>query len=159
MVTRMFLDRPGQKPTYTPPWEAGHVNLDVGPDFDLGWIFIDETRQAHSYLYEIHEPAAWNPKFAATHPVYVGITDSFPGRWASHKRQSWWFDRVNVLCVQLTGFETRDDARKAEALAIVEHRPAYNTKEERRWAAIAASSPPGYDVFTAELHFRRPHGT
>lgn len=145
-------------PNYTPPWEADHIRLRLGRDFELGWIFIDESREATSFLYEISEPSRWNPDHVAPHPVYVGITDSFPERWAAHRRKSWWFERINPLCVQLTGFETREDARKAEALAIREHRPAYNTKEELRWAQIADDSPPGYDVFTAEIHYRRRHG-
>lgn len=147
------------RPVYTPPWGGDHITIATGSDFELNWIFADESREARVFLYELYEPSARDPSRSALHPVYVGITGSFPARWASHRRASWWFERVNPLCVILTGFETRADARKAEAISIREHRPAYNTKEERRWAAIADASPPRPDVFSAELHYRRAHGT
>lgn len=134
--------------------------LHPGRSFRVNWLFGNHVHDAGAVVYEVYEASATHPRRAATHPVYVGIAESFTARWSSHRSKSWWFDRVNVMCVLLAGYPSREDARKVEAELIAEHRPAYNTKPERRHLALARELPPREYLFLAELeHLAGAHGS
>jgi len=126
-------------------------SLSVGRAFQINWLFGDTDLATH-YVYEIYERWSQDPQYAAPHPVYVGVTGSFAGRWSAHKRASWWFERVIPYAVLLSGYRTRHEARLAEAALIGAHRPAYNTKPEKRHQALANPQEAlAAEVFMAEL--------
>jgi hypothetical protein len=92
-----------------------------------------------AYVYEVYEadPATG---FAADHPVYVGVTGSFAARWSAHLHQSWWSPQATVLCVILTGYSTRAEARMVEATLIEYHAPVFNRKPERKYLKLARAA-------------------
>ena len=62
--------------------------------------------------------------------AYVGIADDFPKRWSQHLRMSWWLGEIEIWYVDVRGYRSRLDARMAEAAAINEQSPVYNTAHE-----------------------------
>lgn len=132
-----------------PNGEADPSRVRVGRHFHTRWAFITEGIEVTNYVYEVYERGEFG--FAAEHPVYVGVTSKFSSRWSSHLSQSWWIPEARVLCVTLTGYATRTDARKAEAALINEHRPRFNTKPERRYLRLAQASGLPDPAITAEL--------
>lgn len=113
----------------------------VGLRFTVNWASI--SAQPSSYLYEIYDQDQ--------RLLYVGITDWFAQRWSAHLSKSWWARNAHISFILLRGYTSRREARKAEAAAIAEHRPPYNTKPERRYLGIATSEGIEEDVLIAEL--------
>ena len=113
----------------------------VGLRFSVNWAAIWE--QPASYLYEVYDHDH--------RLLYVGITDWFAQRWSAHLGKSWWARHAQIGYILLRGYTSRREARKAEAVAIAEHRPQYNTKPERRYLTIAADEGIEEDVLIAEL--------
>ena len=122
----------------------------IGRHFTVNWAFDDLARQPRAYVYEVYE-ADPTFGFAAEHPVYVGMTGSFAARWSGHLSKTWWIGLPKVLCVILTGYETRHEARRVEAALIAEHDPIFNTKSERKFLRLAQELGVPEDIFTAEL--------
>lgn len=56
--------------------------------------------------------------------LYVGIAFASIGRLAGHRSKSTWFDRVATITVET--LPTRDDAKRAERLAIRTENPMFN---------------------------------
>ena len=139
-----------------PPWESDPSLLNAGPSFDVGWLMGD-VDGAECFVYEIHERMP-GTHLAESRPVYVGITRDFPARWGEHRAHSWWFKRMEPYCVLLSGYPTRQDALKREALLIDEYRPIFNKKAERTTLLRARSIPPTDDLFMAELRVRGRSG-
>jgi predicted GIY-YIG superfamily endonuclease len=133
-----------------PPWESDPALIDVSRRFSVAWLIGSDFDDAECFVYEVFERDV-ETGFAQEHPVYVGITRNFPARWGEHRRASWWFFYVKPACILLSGYLTRADALKVEAQLIAEHRPRFNTKEERRHLAWAQAQPPRPRLFTAEL--------
>lgn len=61
-------------------------------------------------------------------PIYIGSTCNWPGRLASHKRESPWFGEVDNWYV--FHYDTLAEAREREARAIAAARPAYNIQHK-----------------------------
>jgi hypothetical protein len=89
-----------------------------------------------AYVYEVYE-ADPTTGLAAEHPIYVGVTGSFAARRSAHLHQSWWSRHASVLCVILTGYGTRSEARMVEAALIEHHAPRFNRKPERKYPKLA----------------------
>lgn len=147
-----------QTDTERPPWESDPAQFTAGRAFDVAWLIGDDVDDAECVVYEVYE-ARDGSHLAAEHPVYVGISRSFPARWGEHRSHSWWFDRMKPHCVVVSGYPTRLDALKVEALLITEHRPIFNRKAERAHLAMARSAPPVAEMFVAELVPRSSDGT
>lgn len=62
--------------------------------------------------------------------AYVGIADDFERRWDQHLRSSWWLGEIRVWHVTVRTYPSRFHARMAEAAAINEQAPVYNTAHE-----------------------------
>lgn len=137
-----------------PPWENDPQLLNVGRRFTVNWLIGDDLT-AGCYLYEVYEFGKYGHADSA--PAYVGITRNFPARWGEHRRASWWFGFARVQCIVLSGYATRRDALKAEAVLIDEHHPMFNTKPEYAHLTAALHDPPAAPGFTAELLPRRRH--
>lgn len=58
------------------------------------------------------------------HLLYVGISDDLPRRMLAHAADKDWWHQVAMIRVQ--HFETREEAREAEGVAIETYRPKYN---------------------------------
>jgi len=58
--------------------------------------------------------------------LYVGISDQVLARWSSHSRERPWWSEVQRFEVEQ--FDSRDDALRAEAQAIVDERPLHNIR-------------------------------
>ncbi|MET0716387.1 MAG: GIY-YIG nuclease family protein [Mycetocola sp.] len=121
--------------------EADPARVNVGRSFTVNWAFINDT--ARCYVYEVIDRNG--------RVVYVGITGDFSQRWNSHLQSSWWAKSIDILCVILSGYRSRFDARMVEALLIDEHQPPCNTKPETKHLRIARSNGRPDDVLTAEL--------
>lgn len=139
--------------TERPPWESDPALFSAGRSFDVNWLIGDAIDEAECVVYEVHEQDA-HSRFAAPDPVYVGITRDFAARWGEHKAQSWWFYRMTPYVVLASGYPTRSDALKVEALLIDEHRPIFNRKVERTHLRMAREAPPADALFIAELAVR-----
>lgn len=57
--------------------------------------------------------------------VYVGISDRPLKRFKQHRADKWWWDDKR-LRVNVNWFDSRMDALRAEAVAIVSEKPVYN---------------------------------
>lgn len=138
-------------PRERPAWESEPSQLRVGRRFIVSWL-IGNQQDVGCFLYELHEDRG--DGLASEYPVYVGITRDFPARWGEHRRGSWWFEHAHPRTVILSGYSSRADARKVEAVRLDESRPRFNTKPERRHLRLAQLEPPALPLFTAELHLR-----
>ena len=122
------------------------MNIRVGRGFKVNWptTFIESEDNPGAYVYEVldrHERI-----------VYVGITGDFAARWSSHLRQSWWATSVDICRVRLSGWRSRSDARKIEALTIAQFSPPCNTKPERKYLRLAQADRRLAEVlFVADL--------
>lgn len=140
-----------------PAWEGDPNSYSPGRAFETAWL-IGDVEGSECFVYEVFEKDK-RSRYAAPHPVYVGISRSFPARWGEHRSHSWWFERMEPLCVIVSGYRTRADALKVEALLISEHRPIFNRKPERAHLAMAREAPPAEPLFSAELTVRSGDGT
>lgn len=62
--------------------------------------------------------------------LYVGISLSAINRFIQHKQISGWANQVTKIEIEV--FDTREDALKAETLAINNENPVYNIQKKRR---------------------------
>lgn len=140
-----------------PSWEGDPDSYRPGRAFETAWL-IGDVSDTECFVYEIFEKDK-RSHYAASQPVYVGISRSFPARWGEHRARSWWFERMEPFCVIVSGYPTRMDALKVEAMLISEHRPIFNRKPERAHLAMSRDAPPSEPLFSAELITRRGNGT
>lgn len=62
--------------------------------------------------------------------LYVGITSDLKKRKYQHAQESPWFSEINRI--ESVAFDTRDQAQKAEAIAILDEFPVHNFESQAK---------------------------